>query len=78
MERRIDNDHALQITYPSQLDEELDYLLILENQFSINSNYLFINNQSIKTKKELSLVRQIDLGRDKENNPRLLSLISVS
>ena len=78
MERRIDNDHILQITYPSQLEEELDYLLILENQFSINSNYLFINNQSIKAKKELSLVRQIDLGRDEENNPRLLSLISIS
>ena len=77
MERRIDNDHALQITYPSQLDEELDYVLILENQFTIETNHLYINNQSIKSKKELSLVRQIELGKVRQSNRRLVSLISV-
>jgi hypothetical protein len=77
MERRIDNDHALQITYPSQLDEELDYVLILENQFTIASNHLYVNNQSIKAKKEFSLVRQVELGKDRHGSRRLVSLLSV-
>ena len=77
MERRIDNEHALQITYPSQLDEELDYVLILENQFTIETNHLYINNQSIKSKKELTVLRQIGIGKDEQNNPRLISLLSV-
>jgi hypothetical protein len=77
MERIIDNEHALKITYPSQLDEELDYVLILENQFTIETNHLYINNQSIKSKKELTLVRQIELGKVRQSNRRLVSLISV-
>ena len=78
MERRIDDEHfSMQIEYPTRLSEEIDYVLILENQFSISQNELFINNQSIKTNKELTLVHQIDIGNDWENNRRLISLISV-
>ena len=77
MERRIDNDHELQITYPLKLEAELDYVLILENQFSIDSNHLYINDQSIKSKKELRLVRQIEIAKGRQKNRRLLSLISV-
>ena len=77
MERSIDNDHSMQIRYPTQLDEEIDYVLILENQFDIDTNHLLINNQSIKTKKELTVLRQIEIGKDGQNNPRLISLISV-
>jgi hypothetical protein len=77
MERRIDNDQSMQIRYPKELDDILDYVLILENQFDIDSNYLIIDKQSIETRKELIVVRQIEIGRDGQNNPRLISLISV-
>jgi hypothetical protein len=77
MERRIDDDHSMQISYPSQLDDNIDYVLILENQFDIDTNHLIIDEQSIQTKKELIVVRQIEIGKDGEKNPRLISLISV-
>jgi hypothetical protein len=78
MERRIDDEHSsMTINYPARLNDEFDYVLILENQFSISPNELFINNQSLKTNKELTLVRQIDISNDWENNQRLISLISV-
>jgi hypothetical protein len=77
MERRIDNDQSMQIRYPKELDDNLDYVLILENQFDIDSKYLIIDKQSIETRKELIVVRQIEIGRDGQNNPRLISLISV-
>jgi hypothetical protein len=38
---------------------------------------LIIDNQSIETNKELTVLRQIEIGKDEQNNPRLITLISV-
>ena len=77
MERSIDKDNSMQIRYPTQLDDKIGYVLILENQFELDSNHLIINKQSIEAQKELTILRQIKIGKDEQSNPRLISLLSV-
>jgi hypothetical protein len=79
MERRINDEHSsMHIKYPSRLNGEIDYVLIIENQFEIYPNQLFMNNQCIRTNKELTLVRQLNIGNESQNKRKLISLISVS